>query len=204
TNKTDFFREPQHFEYLVRAALPELVRTGAGLRRPVAVWSAGCSTGEEPYTLAMVLAEVAESLPGVRYLILATDISTAVLHKAQQAVYEEERILPVAAPLRKKYLLRSRDRTRSLVRVAPELRQHVRFRMLNFMDGSFGLRESMDVIFCRNVMIYFDRETQEALLNRFCRHLAPGGYVFLGHSETINGLQVPLTQVAPTIYRSAN
>jgi len=202
TNKTDFFREPQHFEYLVRAALPELVRSrGAGLRRPLAVWSAGCSTGEEPYTLAMVLGEVAAGMPGFDFLILATDISTAVLRHAAQATYAEERVAPVPLPLRKKYLLRSRDRGRQLVRIAPEARRHVRFRQLNFMDGEFGLREPMDVIFCRNVMIYFDCATQEELLNRFCRHLAPGGYVFLGHSETIHGLDVPLRQVAPTVYR---
>ncbi len=202
TNKTDFFREPQHFEYLVRAALPALVRSrGAGLRHPLAVWSAGCSTGEEPYTLAMVLGEVAESMPGFRFLVLATDISTAALRRAARATYDEERIAPVPPPLRKKYLLRSRERELRQVRVAPEAREHVRFRQLNFMDDDFRLREPMDVIFCRNVMIYFDRATQEAVLRRFCRHLAPGGYLFLGHSETINGLAVPLRQVAPTVYR---
>ncbi|MBE0616560.1 MAG: protein-glutamate O-methyltransferase [Proteobacteria bacterium] len=204
TNKTDFFREPQHFEYLVRAALPALVGArGAGVRRPLAVWSAGCSSGEEPYTLAMVLNEVAEGMPGFRFLLLATDLSTAVLRRAAQATYDEERIAPIPLPLRKKYLLRSMDRSRGLVRVAPEVREHVRFRQLNFMDDDFRLREPMDVIFCRNVMIYFDRPTQAAVLNRFCRHLEPGGYVFLGHSETINGLAVPLRQVAPTIYRLA-
>ncbi|MEW6489199.1 MAG: protein-glutamate O-methyltransferase [Thermodesulfobacteriota bacterium] len=202
TNKTDFFREPQHFEYLVRAALPQLVReAGSGVRRPLAAWSAACSTGEEPYTLAMVLSEVAEGLPGFRFQVLATDISTRVLERARNAVYAEERVEPVPAPLRRKYLLRSRDRTQGLVRVAPELRSTVRFRHLNLLDADFGLREPQDVIFCRNVMIYFDRETQEGVLNRLCRHLAPGGYVFLGHSETINGLRVPLRPVAPTIYR---
>ena len=202
TNKTDFFREPQHFEYLLRTAVPELIRSrGAGLRRPLAVWSAGCSSGEEPYTLAMVLMEVAEGLPGFQFRILATDISTAVLQKAQRAVYEEERVEPVPLPLRRKYLLRGRNRRLSLVRIAPEVRRRVSFRRLNFLDGQFGFREALDVIFCRNVMIYFDRSTQEALLRRFCGHLTPDGYVFLGHSESINGLRVPLRQVAPTVYR---
>ncbi|MDF1553632.1 MAG: hypothetical protein P1P84_11250 [Deferrisomatales bacterium] len=204
TNKTDFFREPQHFEVLVREVLPTLMRTsGAGVRCPLAVWSAGCSTGEEPYTLAMVLREVACGLPGFRFGILATDISTSVLTAARRAVYPERLIQPIPPGLRRKYLLKSRDGSRSLVRMGPELRQVVQFRRLNFMDTEFGLREPQDVIFCRNVMIYFDRATQERLLLRFCRHLAPGGYVFLGHSESINGLRLPLRQVAPTVYRHA-
>lgn len=203
TNKTDFFREPQHFEYLVKNALPVLMQSqGAGIRRELAVWSAGCSSGEEPYTLAMVLAEVSQRLPGFRYLVLATDICNDVLAKARAAIYEEPKIEPVPADLRRKYLLRSKNRSQALVRICPELRNLVRFRRLNFLDEDFGMRERMDVIFCRNVFIYFDRETQEAILRRFCRHLTPGGYVFLGHSETINGLQVPLTQVAPTVYRT--
>lgn len=202
TNKTDFFREPQHFEYLLRTALPQLVRDfGAGVRRPLAVWSAACSTGEEPYTLAMVLAEVAGKIAGFRFQILATDISTRVLEHARRGIYAADRVEPVPAALRRKYLLRSRDRARNLVRVAPQLRGLVKLRRLNLLDDDLGLRERQDAIFCRNVLIYFDRETQEGVLNRLCRHLAPGGYVFLGHSETINGLGVPLRPVAPTIYR---
>ncbi|NTU60300.1 MAG: protein-glutamate O-methyltransferase [Deltaproteobacteria bacterium] len=204
TNKTDFFREPQHFEYLVKTALPALMQAeGAGIRRDLMVWSAGCSSGEEPYTLSMVLAEVSRRLSGFRFLILATDICSDVLAKARAAIYEEPKIEPVPHDMRKKYLLRSKNAANALVRVVPELRSLVRFRRLNFLDEDFGLREQMDVIFCRNVFIYFDRETQEAILKRFCRHLIPGGYVFLGHSETINGLRVPLTQVAPTVYRTA-
>lgn len=203
TNKTDFFREPEHFEVLVRTALPELARArGAGIGRPLAVWSAGCSTGEEPYTLAMVLSEVAAGLPGFRFFILATDISTAVLAKASRAVYEDDRIDPIPQALRQRYLLRSRDPSRRVVRIAPELRAHVRLRRVNFLDPDFGLREKMDVIFCRNVMIYFDRPTQETLIQRFCQHLVPGGYLFIGHSETVNGLDVPLRPVAPTVYRT--
>jgi chemotaxis protein methyltransferase CheR len=202
TNTTDFFREPQHFDMLLKSVLPGLMQAeGAGVRRPLAVWSAGCSSGEEPYTLAMVLGEVAEGLPGFRFSILGTDVSTTVLEKAQRAVYEEDKILAVPVALRKKYLLRSKDRSQKVVRIAPEARRHVKFRRLNFMAPDFGLREPMDLIFCRNVMIYFDRRTRETLLNRFCQHLEPGGYVFLGHSETIHGLRLPLKQVAPTVYR---
>ena len=202
TNKTDFFREPAHFDYLVRHALPELLETGeTGTRRPVMVWSAGCSTGEEPYTLGMVLNEFSESVYGCRYMILATDISTKVLDVAKSGIYTEDRIGPVPPALKKKYLLRSKDRKKGLVRIIPELRERVKFRRLNFMDGDFGMREPVDVIFCRNVIIYFDRKTQESLIKRFCKHLRPGGYLFMGHSETLNSMDLPLFQVAPTVYR---
>ncbi len=201
TNKTDFFREPNHFDYLVRTALPEVDRSGWGTARPLAVWSAACSTGEEPFTLAMVLSEYAESRPGFTFSILATDISTRVLQAAQKAIYEAEKVEPVPVQLRRKYLLRSRDPKNTVVRIVPELRSLVRFRRLNFLESDFGLRESVDVVFCRNVIIYFDKPTQEVILNRIARHVTPGGYVFMGHSETLFGLRVPLEQVAPTIYR---
>ncbi len=204
TNKTDFFREPAHFEFLTRTALPEIiVRKGGGFLKKLMIWSAGCSTGEEPYTLAMVIKEFAERHPGFSFdcSILATDISTRVLEKARHAVYDAERALPVPELLKKKYLLRSRDRNRGLVRIVPELRKMVRFRRLNFIENDFGMREMLDIIFCRNVIIYFDRSTQAGLLNKFCGQLVPGGYVFMGHSETLHGLDVPLVQVAPTVYR---
>ncbi len=202
TNKTDFFREPAHFEFLVRSCLPELCDGGRGGGwRGLSVWSAGCSSGEEPYTLAMVLSEFAESRPGFRFSILATDISTKVLEKAAVGIYDEERVEPVPAAMKRKYMLKSKDRSKGLVRVVPALRSLVDFRRLNLMDDDFGIREPMDVIFCRNVIIYFDKATQEGLVNRFARHLAPGGYLFLGHSETLCGMDAPLVQMAPTVYR---
>jgi chemotaxis protein methyltransferase CheR len=202
TNKTDFFREPEHFDYLVQRVLPEWVDTRAGgAGRRLKVWSAGCSSGEEPYTLAMVLSEFAESCPGLDFGIMATDISTRVLETARLAIYDEERVAPVPLPLKRKYLLRSRDKNCGQVRIAPGLREKVRFSRLNFMESDFGLREQIDIIFCRNVIIYFDRPTQERLLNKFHTHLAPGGHIFMGHSETLNGLDVPLEMVHPTIYR---
>lgn len=204
TNKTDFFREPKHFDYLVQKAIPDLIAgQGSGVRSRLMVWSAGCSTGEEPYTLAMVLKEFAETYPGFRFdfLILATDISTKVLEKAKLAIYDHVQIEPVPPVLRKKYLLRGKSSKKGLVRISEDLRSQVRFRRLNFLEDDFGMREPMDVIFCRNVIIYFDRPTQEKLLNRFYRHLRPGGYIFTGHSETLHGLNVPLVPVAPTVYR---
>lgn len=201
TNKTDFFREPSHFEYLVDRVLPDLVeRTGAGLRRPLVIWSAGCSTGEEPYTLAMVLAEYALKVQGFKFQILASDISTQVLERASMAIYDEEKVAPVPPSMRKRYLLRSKDRDKRRVRIVPELRATLSFRRINFMED-FGMREQMDIIFCRNVIIYFDRQTQERLLRRFGDHLHPGGYLFMGHSETLSGLALPYVPVAPTVYR---
>ena len=202
TNKTDFFREPQHFDHLARHVLPTLARaTGAGIRRPLTVWSAACSSGEEPYTLAMVLGDFALRTPGFQYMVLGTDISTRMLDRAKDAIYDEERIVPVPVEMRKRYLLRGRDTSRKLVRIAPELRARVRFRRLNFLDDDYQLRERMDVIFCRNVLIYFDRPTQEKVLRHLCEHLAPGGFLFTGHSETISGMNLPLAAVANTISR---
>jgi chemotaxis protein methyltransferase CheR len=202
TNKTDFFREAKHFDFLTEVALPRLLTScGVGLQRPLRVWSAGCSTGEEPYTLAMVLSEFALANPGFDYSILATDISTRVLEKARLAIYREERVEPVPEALKRKYLLRSRDPGKGEVRVVPELRTKVQFRRLNFMEENFRLREPIDIIFFRNVMIYFDRNQQMTLLQRFCGCLTAGRYLFTGHSESLHGMGLPVVQVAPAAYR---
>jgi chemotaxis protein methyltransferase CheR len=201
TNKTDFFRESFHFDYLTQQAIPELIKSAAGSRPPLQVWSAGCSSGEEAYTMAMVLAEYALSHPGFRYSILGTDICTDVLEQAKRGIYPEERIEPVPAVCREKYLLRSKNHADHLVRVSPHIRANVRFRRLNFRDRDYAMEEQIDVVFCRNVFIYFSRETQEVVCNRICRCLRPGGYFFLGHAETFQGLKTPLRPVAPTVYR---
>lgn len=204
TNKTDFFRESNHFDYLVHTAIPELIRTcEAGIKRKLTIWSAGCSTGEEPYTLAMVINEFADKnlKNGFDYLILATDISTRVLEITRKGIYKEERLAPVPLGLRQKYFLKSRDRTKELVRIVPQLRSRIRFRRLNFMDDDFGFREPIDIIFCRNVVIYFDKHTQEKLLKKFYRYLSPKGYIFMGHSETLSGIDVPLVKVSSSVYR---
>ena len=201
TNKTDFFREPRHFDFLMQSALPELMRLcGSGTR---SIWSAGCSTGEEPYTLAMVLSEFASRNAGFNFSLLATDISTSVLDRAVRGVYKEEKVEAVPLEFRKKYFMRSKDRGKGLVRVAPEVRLLVKFRRLNFLDHDFGLRELQDIIFCRNVIIYFDRPTQEKVLGRLCQHLIPGGYLFMGHSETLSSLDLPLVSVGPMVYRKS-
>jgi chemotaxis protein methyltransferase CheR len=201
TNKTDFFREADHFDFLLNRLLPDRKKKGGA---PFRVWSAGCSTGEEPYTMAMVLEEHRRTDPSFAWTLMATDISTKVLTLAMEGIYEMEKIMPVPLEYRKRYFLKSKDPNRSLVRVKPELRKRMDFRRLNFMDEDFGLRETFDMIFCRNVLIYFERMTQEKLLRKFCDRLAPDGYLFLGHSETLTGMDLPLRSIAPTIYRIAN
>jgi chemotaxis protein methyltransferase CheR len=199
TNKTDFFREPRHFDFLVDRALPEVSRNESG--RPFLIWSAGCSTGEEPYTMAIVLSEYAQSHPGFRFRILASDISTVVLGKAELGVYTSDVVAPVAAQLRRKYFMRSRQPGSERVRVVPELRRSIEFRRLNFMDADYGIAEKADAIFCRNVIIYFDRPTQERILLKLANCLMPGGYMFVGHSETLHDMNLPLEPVAPALYR---
>jgi chemotaxis protein methyltransferase CheR len=203
TNKTDFFREPDHFEFLTQKALLELIAR-KGLERPVLVWSAGCSTGEEPYTLAIAMNEFGLAHPGFQFRILATDISTTVLKKATLGIYSEETVRPVAPDLRRRYFMRSRDRSSNLLRIVPELRQLIEFRRLNFKDADYGMTEKVDMIFCRNVIIYFDRATQEQILRNLTQHLLPGGYCFVGHSETLHGMDLPLMPVAPALYRRTN
>jgi chemotaxis protein methyltransferase CheR len=149
----------------------------------------------------MVLNEFKVNHPSFHFSILATDISTAVLEKAIRGIYKQERAETIPTAFRKKYLVRSRERERGLVRIVPEVRAQVRFRRLNFMNEDFGMREQMDIIFCRNVIIYFDRQTQEKLIQRLYSHLTPGGYLFMGHSETLNGLNVPLVSAGPMVYR---
>jgi len=202
TNKTDFFREPAHFDFLIEQILPVLVQEGVGTdRSPLRIWSAGCSTGKEPYSLAMTLSEYQEADPDFHFQILGTDISTDVLKKAQRGIYPEEKVAPVPMPMRKKYLLKSKDPSQKKVRIVPEIRSKIRFSRLNFMAPSFNFDQPFDVIFCRNVMIYFDRETQKQLLTKLAACLLPGRFLFLGHSETLLGFDLPLMQMAPSVYR---
>ena len=198
TNKTDFFREPYHFEYLTQTALPTLGES----KRPGApwlmkLWCAGCSSGEEPYTQAMVLSEYAKQRSGFDFAILATDISTRVLDHAQFGIYDESRMEPIPIPLRKNYLMHNKDK----IRIVPELRRKISFHRLNFMDEDYAVKDEFDVIFFRNVMIYFDEPTQEAVINKLCRNLKAGGYLFAGHSESLAGLDIPVTSIGSAIYQ---
>ena len=204
TNKTVFFRDSSHFEYLAQIALPDLIKNlGAGVRRELMIWSVGCSSGEEPYTLAIVLKEFGRHYPGIslKANILATDVSAQVLETATNAIYDLERADGMPVELKQKYLLKSKDRLRRQIRVCPEVRSMVKFRELDFIAADFGLREKMDVIFCRDVIVYFNRFTQETLINKLCRYLNPGGFLFMGQSETLNDMDVPVNQVANAVYQ---
>jgi chemotaxis protein methyltransferase CheR len=200
TNKTDFFREPVHFDFLHSNVLPELTSQS---NRFLKLWSAGCSSGEEPYTIAMSISEymLQNPLHTFDYSIFATDISTRVLRSAADAIYKEARVDLLPLTLKKRYLLKSKDHTNPTVRIIPELRNKVSFQRLNFMDSNYNVSDNFDIIFCRNVLIYFDRETQEKVINRLCAKLKPNGYFFLGHSESITNFNVPLKQIKPTIFR---
>lgn len=202
TNKTSFFRESEHFDYLANHALPvmEQNRKRDG-RRGLDLWSAGCSTGEEPYTLSMVLHETASVLTGLNFNILATDISPNCLQIARNAIYTERQITSVPLPLRQKYFLKSRNSDDELVQMGPQLRSSISFDRLNLMDKDYRLKNKMDAIFCRNVMIYFNNQIREELVARFEEQLVPGGYLFVGHSESLNGINTELKQVAPMVYK---
>jgi len=204
TNKTDFFREADHFAYLSNNALVELTESGIGRTTlPLTVWSAGCSSGEEPWTLAMVISSFAASRPDLRFNIVASDISSRVLQKARHAVYTESQIEPVPLPCRRSFLLKSRDASKRLVRIHPALRRLVEFKRVNLLESGVELKMKFHVIFCRNVIIYFSKSIQDRVLQELFDHLHPGGFLFLGHSEAMPGLKIPLTPVAPTVYRKA-
>ncbi len=197
TNKTDFFREPNHFDFLTERVLPEFTQRGVNKLR---VWSSACSIGAEPYTLAMVLEDYRQKQRGMDYGILASDLSTDVLQRARKGIYTSDMMVPVPQELRKRYVMSAIDPERDEVRITPALRARVGFMRLNLMDASYRVGEPMHVIFCRNVLIYFDKKTQLHVLTQLCECLQPGGYLFIGHSETIAGMTLPVRQIANTIF----
>jgi len=196
TNKTDFFREPKHFEFLRERILPEL-----GATRSIRVWSSASSSGEEPYTIAMTLYDAVSDPERWDFKILASDISTRVLVRAASGVYEEDRVRALPKKTVERHFLKGVGDHIGMVKVKPHLTQMVRFRRINLMDESYPISAPLDLIFCRNVMIYFDRPTQAQLATKFYRYLKPGGFLFIGHSESLQRLDQPLVPVAPTIYQ---
>lgn len=202
TNKTDFFREPDHFSYLTSHLLEEFHRTACFSGKMFRVWSAGCSSGEEPYTIAMVLASYQEENPWFNFSVTATDISTKMLAVAEKGIYSDDRLATMAAGFRMKYMMRGKGVHRGRHRVVPEIRRKITFKRFNFLEKKFDLsRQPFDLIFCRNVIIYFDQPTQIDLFRKFHGTLRPGGYLFIGHSETLPGLEEQYERVASAIYR---
>lgn len=198
TNKTDFYREPAHFDFLLRVALPKLLPALG--RAPLKVWCAGCSSGEEPYTLAMTLSEALREKPGVDFRILATDISTRVLAHAKLGIYERAETDALPSSWRERYIATSKDPSRNLARVRPELRRRVSFHRLNFMDPHYAAPRDFHIVFFRNVAIYFERPLQEAVVAKLSSHLVRGGYFFMGHSESLQTRVPGLKGVGASVF----
>ena len=197
TNKTDWFREPKHFSYLVNQVLPELYKTSD---ETIYLWSAASSTGEEVYTLAMAMNEHIK--PGYDFRILGTDIDTDILAKAKAAIYRSEMVKSqVPFSLQSKYFIEDADETKDLVRVCPELCAHTKFRNFNLIESTLPVDIRFDVIFLRNVLIYFTPSTIEQVIARLCKNLKPGGYLFIGHSESLSSISHSLVQVSESVYR---
>ena len=198
TNLTSFFREPHHFAYLQNVVIPELLRVNAASRR-IRIWSAGCSTGEEPYSIAMAIAEV---LPddGWDCRILATDIDTDVLSKAERGIYPIERVASIQQLRLRKWFSRGTGANQGLTRVSPLLREMITFRQLNLIED-WSVRGPVDVLFCRNVVIYFDKNTQRRIFDNFAERMANDACLFIGHSETLFKITDRYELIGQTIYR---
>jgi chemotaxis protein methyltransferase CheR len=198
TNFTSFLREPAHFDFLRKTILPGLGKSGK--TGSIRVWSAACSTGEEPFTIAFSLLEELGTSAAGRIAILASDLSTRVLETAERAAYPSERFSACPPDWQRKYLLRGSQRWEGWYRVKPQVRRLIEFRRLNLME-TFRPPQLFHVIFCRNVMIYFDKGTQAQLVNRLAPCLEPGGYLLIGHAESLTGLHHPYEYIQPAVYR---
>lgn len=205
TNTTSFFREADHFDFLVNEALPQrLAATRSGKRPRFKLWSAAASEGAEAYTAAMVLAEAQRQGKTFDFAVLATDISQRMLERGAEAIYGADQISTVPPELVKRYFMSSRHPSvAGKVRVVPELRRHVRFRHLNLMDTTYPVDRDVDLIFLRNILIYFDSADQQAVVERLASHVAPGGYLVVGHAESMVVRLPSLKQVRPTIFQKA-
>jgi len=200
TNLTFFFRENRHFDYITKVMTSQFNERALQQQKSSAnFWSAGCSTGEEPYSIAMTLLEAHQTSPW-NIKILATDLSTKVLEKAQKRIYDPEELKKMSLDLQRKYFDKIVEDGEELVRVHDEIQKLITFRRFNLMQP-FPSQEAFDCIFCRNVMIYFDHDTQERLIEKFYNALQPGGHLFIGHSETLSRMEHKFEYVQPTIYR---
>lgn len=199
TNKTDFFRESKHFEFMKEVFLPEFIESGKDELR---LWSAGCSTGEEPYTIAITLLEFFENYkikPEIK--ILATDIDTSVIEKARSGIYTGEQVKGIDTKILKKYFLKGKDENEGLFRAKDYLKKMISFRRLNLHDEVYPMKKRFDLIFCRNVIIYFDKEYQQRLFDRIFNYMNDTGYLFIGHSENLSSVTRKFKLVGNTIYK---
>ncbi|HNW50793.1 MAG TPA: CheR family methyltransferase [Prolixibacteraceae bacterium] len=201
THKTEFFRESEHFDLLKGRILPEYKIDS---RNPFKIWSAGCSTGEEAYSMAIVLSEFKLINPTFDFTIFATDISNSSVMKAFRAIYNREAVKNMEPNLVKKYFLASKDTTDNKVRVVKNLREKVHFSILNLVDDYFFQDNSLDVVFCRNTLIYFDDVSKRNVVHKLIEKVKPGGYLFVGLSETISQYSKAISQVSPSAYVKIN
>lgn len=199
TNLTSFFREPHHFEHFGKIVVPQLLQRNEHTRR-IRVWSAGCSTGEEAYSIAMTLEENIPPWIDWDIKILATDLDTNVLEIAQRGVYPYENVRGIGEARMKRFFQKGRGENQGLVKVDADLSSMIVFKPLNLLR-EWPMKGGFDAIFCRNVMIYFDRSTQQRLVERFANVLSPGGFLYIGHSETLKGISESFELVGNTIYR---
>lgn len=202
TNKTDFYRENHHFEFMTKTLLPGLVsqaqRTG---QKKVRIWSAGCSSGEEPYTLAITLAEFFKNLPGWDYKILATDLDTNMLRKASAGVYDARLLEPVPRDKLNRYFTQNRGDGADTYTVSQKLRDLIIFRKFNLMSPTYPVKVPLDAVFCRNVLIYFTNQDRVRIVTNFHRVIKPGGYMFVGHSESLRQVNELFKYTGTTVYQ---
>ncbi|HEX7150215.1 MAG TPA: protein-glutamate O-methyltransferase CheR [Thermoanaerobaculia bacterium] len=194
TNETHFFREPRQFEFIEDELIPKWRAEG---RTSLSIWSAGCSTGEEPYSLAMLLDA---HLPDCNVEILATDLSTRVLQRAMSGVWSVDKAHEIPPAFLRRYMLRGVGAQQGTMKVHEELRSRVRFRRVNLNDAVYGVGGPFDLVLCRNVLIYFESEVRLRVIDRLTDSLVPGGHLFLGHSETLSGVSTRMASVRPTIW----
>jgi chemotaxis protein methyltransferase CheR len=203
TNHTRFYREPDHFTYLTEKILPGLIPRLHSERAPLRIWSAASSSGEEPYTLAIVLSEYLRAHPSLTWKIEASDISRSILAKAEKAIYRMDAVEPVPMELLKRYFQKGVGEHDGYCRVRKELREKVRYARVNLFQPEYPITPKQHVIFCRNVMIYFDIPSREAAVKRLTQQLAPGGFLIVGHSESLMGVRHNLVPIKQGIYQKS-
>ncbi len=201
TNKTDFFRENKHFEYMKNVIFPEFEKLN---KKKIRIWSAGCSTGEEPYSIAITCQEYYKDRKDIDCKILATDIDTNVVDFASNGIYKNETVNVIDEKLLKKYFLKGTGENSGKYKTKPILQDMIVFKKLNLLDDVFPMKGKFDIIFCRNVIIYFDRDTQSKLFEKFSRYISDNGYLFIGHSENLTGVSVKFKNIGHTIYKKCN
>ncbi len=200
TNKTSFFRESKHIDYLNDTIAPDFI-TSTGNTMPFRIWCAGCSSGEEPYSISMSLSQIATKNPNFKFQILASDISVDMLHIAHKGIYDYSKLMEIPEIYHQPYLLKSKKHSSMQIRMNKAIRESVSFFALNLMNENYEVGQALDTIFCRNTLIYFDRETQVKVVKKLFQNLKIGGYLVLGHSESLINMDIPTKHCIPSVYQ---